>query len=143
MKLKDEDIRSYQLAKRKDTRTTSKQALVKIGDTVKLKNKKDKHQANDIFLVTNKIDNKVTMKKVLRPLMTTSSKLMSKSYTTNEKFLKHIYKPAIPVMNDGPETDNCKWVIRRQVTQWNPIGWQFYNDSDIDINEDDKPKQTY
>ena len=54
-----------------------------------------KHKANDIFLVTNKENEGITMQKILHPLKETSTKLMSKQYNTRMKFLHPVHQPTV------------------------------------------------
>ena len=60
---------------------------MEIGDTVKVKNKSDKHKASDIFIVTSKNDKEVGIQKLLHPLKKTPPKFMGKIYNTKTKLL--------------------------------------------------------
>ena len=66
--LNDENLRNEQLETRKDRRTLPEPAIINVGDTVKVKNRTNKHKADDIYLVTNKNNEEVTVQKILHPL---------------------------------------------------------------------------
>ena len=82
LNLNDEILRGDQVKKRNEenskTNTTAEEVLV--GDTVTLKEKKDKHAAKEMFIVTSKNDSEVKVQKVLHTLMPEAGKIMSKVY---------------------------------------------------------------
>ena len=58
--LDDQQIRNKQLEARK-SEAANENNDIKVGDTVKIKNKNDKHEANDTFLITAQHDDNVEM----------------------------------------------------------------------------------
>ena len=87
LNLDDKAIRENQLKKRIDERKTTDVEDVEIGDTVRIRNKNDKHKANDIYLVTSKdeVEDKVGVQKILHPLENTKGKFTSTVMKTNKK----------------------------------------------------------
>ena len=63
-----------------------------VGDTVTVARETDKHKAKEMFLVTEKDNNKVKVQKLLHPLTSGPGKVMSKVYETDEKRLKTIHR---------------------------------------------------
>ena len=124
--LNDELIRDNQLEKRKDNRQQPEEKVIQVGDTVALKNRNLKHKANDIFLVTNKKNENITVQKILHPLKNTPTKIMSKTYNTKEKLLCPIHQPK--------RKETCQ--IRAITHDWEPFYLQFFKDTD---SEDDEP----
>ena len=61
--MNDNIIREDQLQKRDDKRVQMQKENVSIGDTVRVKNRAHKHQADDIYLVTNKKEDNISVKK--------------------------------------------------------------------------------
>ena len=92
LKLDDEKIRSNQILSRKEVKNIHTDS-VEVGDTVVIKNRHDKHKANDIFVVTNKDNEKVNIQKIIHPLTMAPAKLMSKSYLTDQKYLRTTHRP--------------------------------------------------
>ena len=76
MQIDDESLRSDQRNKRKDLRETDDKSI-NVGDTVTPTNKTDKHKANDMFLVTAKKKDMITVQKILHPLSKELGKIMS------------------------------------------------------------------
>ena len=73
LNLQDEKLRLDQIYTRqkqnKSTHSEAKaQEQIKVGDTVALITKQDKHKARDVFLVTGTEYNKVQTQKILNPL---------------------------------------------------------------------------
>ena len=78
--LSDEKLWSNQLKVRKSHETNiPKIKPILVGDTVTIKNKTDKHKANDMFVVTGKDNEKVKVQKILHPLKNVPGKIMSKT----------------------------------------------------------------
>ena len=62
-----------------------------VGDTVSVRNRTDKHKANEMYLAVGKEGEKVKIQKILHPLERTPMKIMSKIYQTDKKRLKMIH----------------------------------------------------
>ena len=133
--LNDEEIRNDQLNKRKDHRITAKPHEMKIGDTVRVKNQKTKHSADDIYLITDKDDEDVTVQKLLHPLKNTP-KFMSKIYKANSKILLPIHQPTIP-RNDVDITPTEPVFKTNIQKKWNPINMDFFEQTDSEDEERD------
>ena len=137
LQLDDKALRQNQLNKRSEKQEVNNNEVVNIGDTVRIKNKSDKHKANEIFLVTSKKKEDIGVQKLLHPLQS-KPKLMSKVYNTKEKHLVTIHRPKHPDnSNDDPEDfDDEKERTKsiENVKQWNPINNKFYHD---DSDDDD------
>ena len=140
MDLDDESLRTDQKNKRKDIRDSSDK-VINVGDTVTTTNKSDKHKANDMFIVTAKENDKVSVQKILHPLSANPAKIMSKVYTTPSKHLTTIHRPEIPSDDDYESEEEEKVVNNvpaKQNSSWNPIDRRFYqSDSDSDMSDDD------
>ena len=141
LNLDDKKIREDQLQKRKEN---VKEALineVEVGDTVKIKNTRDKHKANEMFIVTTKNKENVGVQKLLHPLRSTPGKIMSKVYNTNQKHLIAIHHPVHPNQDD-PYIDNFDEEIipikEKKEIPFNPFNSQFYHDDDDDDVDDEK-----
>ena len=133
MKIDDKALRGDQLEKRKETREIEPTKSIDIGDTVKLRNKNDKHKASEIFIVTSKHEENVELQKLLHPLKTSPPKIMSKIYKTNQKHLAAIHKPAIPEENFEEEEEiDDNIFIEEKSHSWNPINRHFYEDDESD-----------
>ena len=137
LNLDDKAIRENQLKKRIDERKTTDVEDVEIGDTVRIRNKNDKHKANDIYLVTSKdeIEDKVGVQKILHPLENTKGKFTSTVMKTNKKHLSVIHKPEFPEDESEEEDfkeENEKVKPMPQSKPWNPINPQFYDNSSDD-----------
>ena len=129
----DRIIRENQLMKREDRKTRANQQQIHVGDTVKLKNRHDKHKASEIFLVTDKKDENVTVQKLIHPLKS-NAKIMSKPYLTKQKLLIPIHHPLVSkCSNDEPTINNKQ---RKHNNTWNPFNSEFYLDAESDIEEE-------
>ena len=128
----DANLRNQQLATRKKHQDDSIKAdPIFVGDTVSIKNKSNKHTANEIFLTVAKEGEKVKVQKILHPLKG-PIKIMSKMYATNEKRLKMLHRPE-RVLDYGDQLNDT--VITRKCTNfstWNPIDDNFYKQYDTD-----------
>ena len=109
MDLDDEALRTDQKNKRKDVRDP-RDKVINVGDTVTTTNKSDKHKANDMFIVTAKENDKVSVQKILHPLSANPAKIMSK-----------VHRPEIP-SDDESESDE-------EETVGNQAGIQLTDDS--------------
>ena len=138
MKLDDSLLRTDQINKRKEATTKSTKHEIEklnVGDTVKIKNKSDKHKASEMFLVTSTNNDKVGIQKLLHPLNKTPTKIMSKVYQTAPKHLTLIHKPEHPeIENDDQAMFQSKPEPNKS---WSPINQKFFNDdSDSDDEEE-------
>ena len=137
--LDDKDLRNDQLEKRKDKVDVADPAPINVGDTVKIKNKSDKHKANDMFVVTSKNEDNVELQKLLHPLSRKPGKIMSKTYNTNQKHLVTIHRPKFPIAPVDEAFEEEKILTNDKVKSfWNPINQQFYNDDDDTEDENDR-----
>ena len=67
--MNDEKIRSDQILTRQAHQVDSpKVQPILVGDTVSVKNRSDKHKANDMYIVTSKNLEKVKVQRLLHPL---------------------------------------------------------------------------
>ena len=140
MDLNDKSFRDDQLKKRKDN-AEPKTKDVYVGDTVTIANRTDKHKAKEMFLVTGKEADNISVQKVLHPLTKTPTKLMSKVYNTKQKHLHIIHRPETPAVSDLDEAvndDESEQTATKQVTRWNPINQRFYQADSDDEEEDSK-----
>ena len=138
MELDDESLRSNQKDKRKDTRDR-KNKVINVGDTVTATNKSDKHKANDIFIVTSKSKEHVSVQKILHPLSPEPAKIMSKVYTTHPKHLTTIHRPEVPAADDSvidENDDTCNFKVKPN-SKWRPIDQRFYHDDSDSCCETD------
>ena len=139
LNLNDAVLRTNQLDKRKEMHKKTPTTIdVQIGDTVKVKNKSDKHKASDIFIVTSKKDEEVGIQKLLHPLEKTPPKFMGKIYKTKPKLLHTIHRPLHPNFKLEDTTDNTKAHDKpnKIKPEWNPINSRFFKDDDDDDQSD-------
>ena len=137
MNLDDEALRKDQLDKRTEKREVKPVKEVKVGDTVRIRNKSDKHKANDMFLVTSKEDENIEVQKLLHPLKNTPTKLMSKVYKTTQKHLVTIHRPEYPTeMLNDEENESEEVEIENKTHAWKPINDKFFYDVDSDDEEE-------
>ena len=116
---------------------------VDVGDTVLVHNKKEKHKAREVFIVTAKNEEKIKVQKMLHPFSEESGKFMSEVYTTDQKRLKTIHRRSTIKDDDTKyEDDEVERILRQPVTlkqnnsDWNPVNQRFYNDEDSDDEDD-------
>ena len=124
-----------QLKKRQDHRIIQENPPINAGDTVKVRNKTTKHSVSDIYLVTDKKEDDVTIQKIIHPLRNMPVKMMSKTYKTKQKLLVPIHQPTIP--KDDSQNENLpltESVIPNN--PWTPFNQDFYHDSESDDDED-------
>ena len=140
LKLNDKALRQDQIDKRKESREIEKKEDINVGDTVRVKNKSDKHKANEIFVVTSKKDDNVGVQKILHPLQS-KPKLMSKVYNTNQKHLITIHHSKVPDVEEESDVESInisKNISTKTSNSWNPVSSKFFNnDSDDDTSEED------
>ena len=112
---------------------------IDVGDTVRVKNKTDKHKASEMYIVTSKDDNsqKVGVQKLLHPLENTKAKIMSKVFKTDRKHLTTIHKPDFPDESEEEDTEEIE--VKKKFNNslhssaiWNPINRKFFEDSSDD-----------
>ena len=125
------------------TRGVQQKGLIKVdpvlvGDTVVLKNRTDKHKAQDMYLAVAKEGEKVKVQKILHPLQETPIKIMSKTYETNEKRLKMIHRPEF-IDDEDVHVDVEEVLIMKtpEYKTWNPIDQNFFKQEDSDNDEED------
>jgi hypothetical protein len=104
-------------------------------------NRKEKHKAKEMFIVTAKTDDKVKVQKVLHPLSSGKGKFMSKVYQTDQKRLRTIHRPLSTGIDDD-DTNSDEETLPATVSQqknltsnWNPVNEKFFSsneDSDDD-----------
>ena len=132
MNLDDDSLRSDQKEKRTDARK-AKDKDINVGDTVTTTNKSDKHKANDMFIVTAKENDKVSVQKILHPLSNNPAKIMSKVYTTQAKHLTTIHRPETPDFADTESDDDKSFDAPiKQISHWSPIDQRFFQNDDSD-----------
>ena len=140
--LNDEQLHEDQISKRMadNSRTKSEEDEIKVGDTVILKNKAEKHYAKDMFIVTSKLNDKTKVQKLLHPLLPGSGKIMSKVYQTTDKRLKTIHRPK--EVSDNDEDSEHIFEKARNLTPimqyqnlWNPISKYFHENTDDEDEE--------
>ena len=145
LNLNDVTIRNDQLAKRQDTRKIES-SEVNIGDTVKVKNNNQKHKASDIYVVTRKEDQDVTVQRIIHPLKSVPTKLMSKPYKTKSKLLKTIHRakqPRVSNQHSEDEVVKIKTTTKKLIEPWNPFNQEFYDNTDSECEENNIDTNTY
>ena len=153
LQLNDGALRNNQLQSRLQL-VTPGDHQVEEGDTVKIKNKSDKHKANDMFIITKKSGDTVNMQKLIHPLDMQPTKLTSKVYVTNQKYVSTIHRPIIS-RSDTHEEDHendqytsstkLKTNNNKAYHYWSPINPQFFqaeDDSDDETSEVNTKKIT-
>ena len=87
------------------------------GDIVIVRDKPDKHKANDVFLVSNSQDDKVTMQKIIHP-HTSQPKMRAKEYITHKDRLyvaKHSNTIKFPVPSTSQKSFKPSWNPIRKI----------------------------
>ena len=152
LNLDDKLLRHNQLQARKDQNSKTEKFAedVHVGDTVIVRNKRDKHKARDMFLVTAKEGEQVEVQKLLHPLIPGKGKLMSKVYKTDKKRLKPIRSFVETVDRIGLKDDSLNTEAREdqkdininqysessnKAPVWNPVDLKFFHDDDSDEDE--------
>ena len=134
--LDDTALREYQLKSRQDKNNATPQTIL-VGDTVRLKNKSDKHKANEIFVVTKANKESVSVQKIIHPLKR-NTKIMSKVYNTRPKLLIPIHRPRLPnVDEEEKKIIETEQITRTQNQHWIPFDLKFFNDSETDDETND------
>ena len=105
--------------------------MIKVGDTVTVLGKQDKHMARDIFVVTEDMEDKVRAQKLLHPL-TGKLKMMSKQYETDKKRLV--------VVRSGEAGARVRLGEKKEVKKveqhYDPVNKNFWtNDEDSEDEE--------
>ena len=138
LNLDDEKLRANQLKTRSMQQSDSKVEPILVGDTVSVKNRTDKHKANEMYLTVAKEGEKVKVQKILHPLERTPIKIMSKIYETDEKRLRMIHRPElIDEENNQLEDDPIIEKVERKI--WNPIDQKFFSQEDSDEEDEITP----
>ena len=128
-----EELRKDQLSTRKiqnEKTNASKPSIpdnTNIGDTVVIRNEQKKHAAKDIYIITNKEDQTVTMQKLIHPHSRELANLRSKTYKTDYTRVQTVKSCHfhVPSTTQKANTTSSK-------AGWNPIQSSFYADSDED-----------
>ena len=116
----------------------SKVEPILVGDTVSVKNRTDKHKANEMYLTVAKEGEKVKVQKILHPLERTPIKIMTKIYETDEKRLRMIHRTElIDEENNQLEDDPTIEKVERKI--WNPIDQKFFSQEDSDEEDEITP----
>ena len=143
LNLDDNNIRDDQLKTRIDKRIPSKVENIKVGDTVRIRNKTNKHKANDMYIVTAEDEDsgKVGVQKLLHSLeKNVEGKITSKILKTSKKLLTTIHKPEFP--HDETDEENEEDVDEEyssnepEAKPWSPINSKFYDESSEDEDEE-------
>ena len=100
----------------------------KPGDMVLIRGKYDKHKANDVFIVSDRNEEKVTIQKVIHS-HTNKANIRSKQYVTD--------KDRIYVTNQFLPQQPKQQTMPKKINFWNPIR----SDSDNEENDDTDVKK--
>ena len=139
LNLDDKQIRDKQLLSRKAAGDHENND-VQIGDSVQIKNRVNKHKANEVYIVTNKLGEQVEMQKVGNPLADKPAKLMIKTYKTKQKY-KTTHRPEHmehdeDTCNEANTVCNSQKIKPYNQSPWSPIDRHFYG-SESDESEDE------
>jgi hypothetical protein len=137
--LDDNHLRGSQLAARRLTQQTPSPHLLKPGDIVVPAIKPPKHNAKDIYIVTDTSNDTVNVQK-LADNHAARPQLRSKVITTHLQHLLPLYQP-VSTSNIVPDsTDTETFLINNQPTAtWHPIPANYYAPQDSDDEDDDAP----
>ena len=137
--LDDKKLRKQQLDSRQ-TLVTSKENLktdIRPGDTVTNITPQPKHNVRDMYMVTSKADNKVTLQRLLHPLAKSDTKFMSKEYTTDTKRLQLLHRPPKTDMKQYNETLHQPGHQRRTPQPvWTPTNRWFHRQRELSSDDD-------
>ena len=103
------------------------------GDLVSIPIKNDKHVAKDLYIVSDAIEDKVHLKKIIHSHDKQNINFRSKTYITDQDRVYVVKKNNQP--NYLPNTYDQKEMeqpILKKKSNWNPIQQQFYQDQDED-----------
>ena len=80
--------------------------MIKVGDTVKLRNNSNKHKVDDIYVVTQKIEDSIKwgLQNLLHPLIENKGKFMSKVYAADSKHLVKLHESHLPVNSNNKKS---------------------------------------
>ena len=144
LQLDDKNLRQDQINKRKEKKEVNNNESINIGDTVRIKNKSDKHKASEIFIVTSKNEDDIGVQKLLHPLKS-NPKLMRKVYNTRQKHLITIHRPIVPddTQEDANDLDDVEVSVKpsKVLKPWNPINAKFYRDDSDDDTSDEEDRK--
>ena len=140
LNLDDKQIRDKQLLSRKAAGDHENND-VQIGDSVQIKNRVNKHKANEVYIITNKLGEQVEMQKVGNPLADKPAKLMIKTYKTKQKYIKTTHRPEHmehdeDTCNEANTVCNSQKIKPHNQSPWSPIDRHFYG-SESDESEDE------
>ena len=97
-----------------------------VGDTVSVKNKTEKHKANEIYIAVGKEGEKLKMQKILKLLERMPLKLMSNVYQTNEKRLKMIHGPEL-IEDENNQFEEDPAIKKHEQKMLNSINQNFFS----------------
>ena len=99
---------------------------VNIGDTVIVRNESNKHAAKDIYIITDKEKQSVSMQKIIHPHDKEAISIRSKVYQTDYSRVKTVKSSQLQ--------HSCQRTTDTTIKKpnWNPIQAKFYEDSDED-----------
>ena len=134
LNLNYEELRQDQLNTRKmqnDRNNANKPSVpnkVSIGDAVIIRDEQKKHSAKDIYIITDKGEESVSMQKIIHPHDNQSANIRSKVYKTDYTRVETVKSSQFklpPLKTHAKKNSETK-------TIWNPIQSSFYADSDED-----------
>ena len=147
LNLNDKQLRKRQLETRKQD-SAEKSNKIKVGDTVMIRNRSDKHKANDSFIVTKKEGSRIDLQKIGRLLSEKPAQLMSKVYNTDEKHVRITHRPETLTEDHGNDNDEIRnykeqqtFSTKNSYPAWSPIDQKFFKVDESDTDEDDDNQQ--
>ena len=133
-----QNLRQSQLSARRPVTAKVEPVKPKPGDTVTPVAAQEKHTVRDMYMVTAANQNDVTMQKILHPLSTQPTKVMSKQYVTDHKNVRIIHTAPQIYLPKSTNTNNFENISSCQESEWNPIKhYSWDSDSEYDSEEDD------
>ena len=137
--MNDEKLRKQQLDSRQTSVLPGKSSKTDIlpGDTVTNIAPQPKHNVRDMYMVTSKSDNKVTLQRLLHPQTKSNTKFMSKEYTTDTKRLQLLHRPPKTDMEQYTETLHQPGLQKRTPQPvWTPTSRWFYRQRELSSDDD-------
>ena len=139
LNLNYEELRSDQLKTRNiqnDRANINKPTVpnkVNIGDAVIIRSERNKHAAKDIYVITDKEEQSVTMQKIIHPHNKESANLRSKTYKTDYTRVAPVKSCQYQLQSASQhQPQSSKKTTTARKSAWNPIQSSFYADSDED-----------
>ena len=132
--LDDVAIRNSQLNNRQLVEPVKPEHLPQTGDTVVTINKPSKHNARDVFIVTNATPQAVTMQK-LDNLFSPTTTLRSKLHTTSPKLLHTIHR-AYQLPQQISDNTPARLPLTKSTPAWSPISPAYYQQQ-LDPDEEE------